>query len=59
MDKATTTSEGEPPIDDIIQPIETTAESESATNFKGFEALYNIVLNIDDQLLCADVQNKS
>ena len=48
--------EDEPPIDDKIQPIETFVESESATNFKGFVALHNTVLNIDDQLLCFDVQ---
>ena len=39
-----------------IQLIETFFEFESATNFKGFEALHNIVLDIDDQLLCSDVQ---
>ncbi len=48
--------EEESPIDDEIQPIETFVESESATDFKGFEALHNIVLDIDDQLLCSDVQ---
>jgi hypothetical protein len=42
-----------------VQPIETFAESESATNFKGFEALHNIVLNINDQLLCSDVQTEA
>ena len=31
--------EEEPPINDKIQPIEAFAEFESATNFKGFEAL--------------------
>ena len=31
--------EEEPPIDDEIQPIETFVESESATDFKGFEAI--------------------
>ena len=36
------------PMDDEIQPIETFVESESATDFKGFEALHNIVLDIDD-----------
>ena len=46
----------EPPIDDEIQPIETFVEYESATNFKGFEALHNIVLDIDDILLCSNVQ---
>ena len=50
--------EEEPPIDDKIQPIETFAKSESATNFKTFEALHNIVLNIDNQLLCSNVQTK-
>ena len=42
-----------------IQPIETFVESESATDFKGFEALHNIVLDIDDQLLCSDVQTEA
>ena len=46
----------EPPIHDDIQPIETFAESGSAIDFKGFEALHNIVLDIDDQLLCSNVQ---
>ena len=55
-DKASTTSLKEPPIDDGIQPIETFVEYESATNFKGFEALHNIVLDIDNRLLCSDVQ---
>ena len=41
-----------------IQPTETFARSESATGFKGFGALHIIVLNIDDQLLCADVQTE-
>ena len=47
--------EEEQPIDDEIQPIETFVESESATDFKGFEALHNTVLDID-QLLCTEVQ---
>ena len=47
--------EEELPIDDVIQPIKTSVEYESATDFKGFEALHNIVLNINDQLLCSDV----
>ena len=42
-----------------IQPIETLAEYESATDFKGFEALHNIVLDINDQLLCSDVQTEA
>ena len=41
-----------------IQPIETFAESKSAINFKGFEALHNTVLDIYDQLLHSDVQLK-
>ena len=45
-----------PPIDDEIQRIETFVEFKSATDFKVFEALHNIVLDIDDQLLCSDVQ---
>ena len=51
--------EEEPPIDDEIQPIETFVEYESATDFKGFEALHNSVLGIDDQLLCFDVQTEA
>ena len=39
--------EEEPPIDDEIQLIEIFAESKSATDFKGFEALNHIVLDID------------
>ena len=42
-----------------IQPIETFVEFESATDFKGFEALHNIVLDIDDQLLCSNVQTEA
>jgi hypothetical protein len=34
-------------------------EFESATDFKGFEALHNIVLDIDNQLLCCDVQTEA
>jgi hypothetical protein len=42
------------------QPIEEMlVESESATDFKGFEALHNIVDDIDDQLLCFDVQTEA
>ena len=33
-------------------------ESKSATNFKSYEALHNIVLIINDQLLCPNVQTK-
>ena len=39
-----------------IQPIKTFTEFESVTDFKGFEAPHNIVLDIDNQLLCYDVQ---
>ena len=47
--------EEEPPINDEIQPIETFVGSKSATDFTAFEALHNIDLDIDDQLLCYDV----
>ena len=50
--------EEEPPIDDKIQPIQTFAETESGVEFRDFEALHNIVFDIDDQLLCYDVQTK-
>ena len=49
----------EPPIDDKIHPIETYAKFESATDSKGFEVLYNLVLDIDDQLLCSNIQTKT
>ena len=48
--------EAEPPIVNGIQPIETFVKSESATEFKGFEALHNIVLDINDQLIRSEVQ---
>ena len=51
--------EEEPPINDEIQPIETCVESESATDFKGFEALHNNILNMNDQLLYSDVQTEA
>ena len=41
-----------------IQHIETFVEYESVTDFKGFEAPHITVLNIDDQLLCFDVQTE-
>ena len=41
-----------------IQAIETFVESESTTNFKGFEALHNIVLDIDGELFCSHVQTE-
>ena len=41
-----------------IQLIEIFVESDSATDFKGFEALHNNVLNIDNQLLCSNVQTE-
>ena len=50
--------EEEPPIKDEFQLIETFVVSESAANFKGFEALHNIVLDIDNQLYCSDVQTE-
>ena len=32
--------------------------SESAKNFKSFQALHNTVLDIDDQLLSSNIQTK-
>ena len=40
-------------------PIETFVECESATDFKAFEALHNIVLDIGDRLLCSDVRTEA
>ena len=37
-----------PPIDDEVEPIETLAKFDSATDFKAFEALHKTVLDIDD-----------
>ena len=34
-------------------------ESKSATDFKGIEALPKTILDIDDQLLCSDVQTEA
>ena len=42
-----------------IQLSETFVESESAIDLKGFEALHNNVLDLDDQFLCANVQMKA
>ena len=50
--------EGEPPIDDEIQPTEKVVEPKSVTNFKGFEAPQSIVLDINNQLLCSDVRTE-
>ena len=52
-------TEEEPPLNDEIQPIETFVEFESATDLKGFETLHNIILVINDQFLCSDVQTKA
>ena len=41
-----------------IQPIKTFVESGNAIDFKGFEALHNFVLNIDNQLFCSNVQTE-
>ena len=57
--QTSTTSKEEPPINDEIQPIETFVESKSAINFKSFEALHNIILDIDSQLLCSDVRTEA
>ena len=43
-------------IDDEIQLNKTVVEYEGATDFKGSKALHNTILDIDDQLLCSDVQ---
>ena len=51
--------EEEPPINDEIQPSETFVESESATDFKGFEALHSGVIDIDNQLLCSYVHTEA
>ena len=48
----------EPSINDEIQPIETFVEFEIVVDFKDFEALHITVLDIDNQLLCSDVQTK-
>ena len=41
------------------EPIEAFAKLKSATYFKDFEALHNIVLDIDNQLHCSDVQTEA
>ena len=41
------------------KPSETFVEIESATDFKGFEALHSSVIDIDDQLLCSNVQTEA
>ena len=52
--------EQEPPIDDEIQlSRHLMNSSENATKFKRFEALYNTALNINDQLLCSNVQTEA
>ena len=51
--------EEDPHVDDKTQPIKTFVEIESSANLKGFEALHNIVLDIDDQFLWSDVQTKA
>ena len=44
----------EPLVDDKIHTIETFVEFESGADFKG-----SIVLDIDDQLLCSNVQTEA
>ena len=46
-------------INDNIQRIVTFVEYESVTDFKDFKALHNIVLDIDNQLLCSDIQTEA
>ena len=41
-----------------IKLIETFVEFESATNFKGFEALHNNVLDINDQFSNVQIEAK-
>ena len=50
--------EEEPPINDEIQPSETFVESESTTDFKGFEAPHSTIIDINDQLLCSNAQTE-
>jgi hypothetical protein len=54
--QASTTSEEELPIDDEIQLIESFVEYPSDADFKGFEDVHNTILDIENQLLCSDVQ---
>ena len=42
--------------DDEADPLEKNVETESHTQFEGFEVLYKQVLDIEDQLLCREVQ---
>ena len=42
--------------DDKADPFEKNVETESHTQFEGFEVLYKQVLDIEDQLLCREVQ---
>ena len=39
----------------LQEPIETFDESECDIDFKGFETLHNIVLDMDDQVLWSDI----
>ena len=42
-------------LEDVeIQTVETFVKFKSATDLKGFEALHNVVLDIDNLLLCSD-----
>ena len=47
-----------PHVNDKIEPAEKYVGLKSVIDFKGFEALHNIVLDIDNQLLCSDVQTE-
>ena len=44
-----TMQEEEEPIGEETQPIKTFVEYESATDFKGFDTLHNIILHVDNQ----------
>ena len=48
--------EEEPHVNDEIELVKKFVEPKSAIDFKGFDALHNIVLDIDDELLCSKVQ---
>ena len=43
----------------VARAYRTFVEFDSDTGFKGFEALHNIVLDIDDQLICSNVQTEA
>ena len=42
-----------------VPPIETIVETKNAIDFKGFEALHITILDINDRLLCSNVQTEA